>query len=144
MFPSHLSAFNPLRPQCVSGSPLRCQSPLTRLHAHKGAPDEHGRAVQQSGDDVAKQQHQISPVFAHICNKVPVQSLCDAGSLIFCKSCTAVGQQRSFLVYASVPRTLRSGVHGGCRVSRCCGFAFYGLRSASKVAPTTLKADLFQ
>jgi hypothetical protein len=37
-------------------------SKLTCLHGHKGAPSIGGRAVQQAGDDVAQEEHQIGPV----------------------------------------------------------------------------------
>jgi hypothetical protein len=40
---------------------------LTRLHAHKGAPDENSRAIQQTSNNVAKEQHEICPVLADIC-----------------------------------------------------------------------------
>lgn len=44
------------------GHKSRWASKLTCLHGHKGAPSIGGRAVQQAGDDVAQEKHQIGPI----------------------------------------------------------------------------------
>lgn len=48
---------------------------LTRLHAHEGAPYEHGRAIQQPSNNVTEKQHEVSPILRDVCCKVLFQPL---------------------------------------------------------------------
>lgn len=112
--------------------PRRSSMALTCLHAHKGAPDEDSRAVEQTRDDVAEQQDEVCPVLAHIGPKVPLQLRPEAGCRCIFRR-PGPPQQRGFLVGASVPLGLRVAVHFcGCCTPRCYGIVFYSLRRRQK------------
>jgi len=50
----------------------------TSLHAQEAAPYEDAAAVQQSGNDVAEQEGEVSPGVAHIVGHVPAKSSSNA------------------------------------------------------------------
>ena len=72
---------------------------LTRLHAHKGAPDEDSRTIQQASNHVAEYQDDVGPVPVHIATHVPTQ-VAGAPFVRFSAAPPVSAEKRCFLVHA--------------------------------------------
>lgn len=81
---------------------------LTRLHAHEAPPNEHGRTIQQSRDDVAKKQHGIRPALADVAGEVPLHA---SRRRIFAVAAPSA-EERGFFVNSP------GGRHGGVWLAR--------------------------